>query len=98
MRGATDAVRVVLGRLAPWTGRDAELPTHLRGVPGDYRAERAARLAARMIDPGASGAAPAPEVAVSDPDLRARLRAELATHLRRRQPRPVNRKPQQCRS
>ncbi len=109
LRGAGDPIRVLLARLAPWSGRLGELPAALVGIPGDYRARQAAAIAAAIEEAEAARAARAQltaaglgaEVAVAGDRRaahRAHLRAEFAAHRRaqadRRAGRPLGRPPQ----
>lgn len=44
-RGIRDPLRVLGARLRPWQHRLGELPPELTGIPGDYRAAQAQRIA-----------------------------------------------------
>lgn len=101
LRGASDPIRVLLARLAPWTGRLDELPATLAGIPGDYRAAQAAQLAAAIAAAEAARAerdttGTGAEVSAQDDHRavhRAQLRAEFATHLRAQADRRAGRAP-----
>jgi hypothetical protein len=91
LRGATDPIRVLLARLAPWTGRHDQLPAHLHGHPGDYRARHATQLAdaittaeARAHRPGTT--AQATHQVTASATHRAALRAQFAARARQRRP------------
>lgn len=45
IRGARDPLKTIGARLRPWCDHLDQLPAHLHGRSGDYRAEQAARLA-----------------------------------------------------
>ncbi|HMJ02341.1 MAG TPA: hypothetical protein VK506_05330 [Conexibacter sp.] len=78
IRGAANPLAVLGHRLRPWRGRLAELPAHLAGLHGDYRARQAAALAAGTAAAAVSEPTRAP---MTTPEVRATARAELGATL-----------------
>ncbi|MPZ66648.1 MAG: hypothetical protein GEU83_14430 [Pseudonocardiaceae bacterium] len=79
LRSARDPLAVLGHRLAPWQNRLAELPANLHGHRGDYRAEQAARIAARTAAADHRPAAPGSgSTAAAREAARAQLDAALA--------------------
>lgn len=84
LRGARDPLRVLGHRLAAWTGRLDQLPAHLHGRAGDYRAEQAARVAERTAAAGQTAPARPASTAAAREAARAQLAALLAARRGRR--------------
>jgi hypothetical protein len=88
LRGASDPLRVLGYRLAPWVGRLGELPPHLHGRAGDYRAEQAARVAERTAAADRPTRRRPASTAAAREAARAQLAAALAARRDRTPPTP----------